>query len=197
MLSFSTLRLLFSLWIWLSWQCLRNIKNSFSKNWNISLLVTTRFLLIVVGTFSRRQGQIYMDMTFSNKAMQAMGDFAIQFNKNRYGIYWGYIASIWVCIWLSFRDLLSSSPQILGMWPCELKTSSSQWRPVPSLALAALVSIAFYAFWMVVNCWANLIKTRLDRNYKSWVTQFKLCEKYVELLVNLCHCFHSLLHILV
>lgn len=36
------------------------------------------------GTFSRRQGQIYMDMTFHNKAMQAMGDFAIQFNKNRW-----------------------------------------------------------------------------------------------------------------
>ena len=182
------------MWIWLSWQCLRKIKNSFSKNWNISLLVTTRLFFIVLGTFSRRQGQIYMDMTFSNKAMQAMGDFAIQFNKNRYGLYWDYIASIW----LSFRDLLSSSPQILGMWPCEPKTSSSQWRPVPSLALAALVSIAFYAFWMAVNCWANLIKSRLDRNYKSWVTQFKLCEKYVELLVSLGRCcFHSLLRILV
>ena len=35
------------------------------------------------GTFCRRQGQIYMDMTFSNKAMQAMAAFAIQFNKNR------------------------------------------------------------------------------------------------------------------
>ena len=40
--------------------------------------------MIGSGTFSRRQGQIYMDMTISNKAMQAMGQFAIQFNKNRY-----------------------------------------------------------------------------------------------------------------
>lgn len=40
----------------------------------------------VLGTFSRRQGQIYMDMTFHNKAMQAMGDFAIQFNKNSFGL---------------------------------------------------------------------------------------------------------------
>ncbi|XP_015768680.1 PREDICTED: AP-1 complex subunit beta-1-like [Acropora digitifera] len=38
------------------------------------------------GTFSRRQGQIYMDMTISNKAMQAMGQFAIQFNKNSFGM---------------------------------------------------------------------------------------------------------------
>src|SRR4051812_47001001 len=27
-----------------------------------------------------------MDMTFSNKAMQAMGGFAIQFNKNSFGL---------------------------------------------------------------------------------------------------------------
>lgn len=40
----------------------------------------------VTGTFSRRQGQIYMDMTISNKAMQAMGQFAIQFNKNSFGL---------------------------------------------------------------------------------------------------------------
>lgn len=40
----------------------------------------------VSGTFSRRQGQIYMDMTVSNKAMQAMGPFAIQFNKNSFGL---------------------------------------------------------------------------------------------------------------
>ena len=52
------------------------------KQISISLLLTKAFL-IGPGTFSRRQGQIYMDMTVSNKAMQAMGPFAIQFNKNR------------------------------------------------------------------------------------------------------------------
>lgn len=39
--------------------------------------------LEISGTFSRRQGQMYMDMTFTNKALQHMTDFAIQFNKNR------------------------------------------------------------------------------------------------------------------
>lgn len=42
--------------------------------------------LEVSGTFSRRQGQIYMDLQFSNRAMQAMGDFAVQFNKNSFGL---------------------------------------------------------------------------------------------------------------
>ena len=34
----------------------------------------------------RRNGQVFMDMTFTNKAMQPMSGFAIQFNKNSFGI---------------------------------------------------------------------------------------------------------------
>lgn len=36
--------------------------------------------------FSARNGQIYMEMTFTNRAMQPMSDFAIQFNKNSFGL---------------------------------------------------------------------------------------------------------------
>lgn len=42
--------------------------------------------LEVQGTFSRRNGQISMDMLFTNKAMQAMTGFAIQLNKNSFGL---------------------------------------------------------------------------------------------------------------
>lgn len=38
------------------------------------------------GTFSRKNGQMTMDMTFTNKAMQAMNGFAVQFNKNSFGV---------------------------------------------------------------------------------------------------------------
>ena len=38
----------------------------------------------IVGSFIRRGGQVYADMTFNNKALQGMGNFAIQVNKNRY-----------------------------------------------------------------------------------------------------------------
>ncbi|CAH0548555.1 unnamed protein product [Brassicogethes aeneus] len=38
------------------------------------------------GTFSRKNGQMSMDMTFTNKAMQAMSGFAVQFNKNSFGV---------------------------------------------------------------------------------------------------------------
>lgn len=42
--------------------------------------------LEIMGTFSRRNGQISMDMTFTNKAMQAMSSFAVQLNKNSFGL---------------------------------------------------------------------------------------------------------------
>ena len=42
--------------------------------------------LEINGTMARREGHIYMDMTFKNTTAQAMGDFAIQFNKNSFGL---------------------------------------------------------------------------------------------------------------
>lgn len=42
--------------------------------------------LEVQGTFARRNGQICMEMVFTNKAMQAMSGFAIQLNKNSFGL---------------------------------------------------------------------------------------------------------------
>uniref|UniRef100_A0A336MHF3 CSON001213 protein n=1 Tax=Culicoides sonorensis TaxID=179676 RepID=A0A336MHF3_CULSO len=41
--------------------------------------------LEICGTFIRKAGQIFMDMSFSNKAMQMTG-FAIQLNKNSFGL---------------------------------------------------------------------------------------------------------------
>lgn len=42
--------------------------------------------LEISGTFTRRNGQVSMDMTITNKAMQAMSGFAIQLNKNSFGL---------------------------------------------------------------------------------------------------------------
>uniref|UniRef100_H2U7W6 AP complex subunit beta n=1 Tax=Takifugu rubripes TaxID=31033 RepID=H2U7W6_TAKRU len=42
--------------------------------------------LEISGTFSRRAGVIQMEMTLTNKAMSVMADFAIQFNKNSFGL---------------------------------------------------------------------------------------------------------------
>ena len=42
--------------------------------------------LEIKGTFSRKNGTIYMDMTFSNRAMQLMNGFGVQLNKNSFGL---------------------------------------------------------------------------------------------------------------
>ncbi len=42
--------------------------------------------LEVSGTFTKKNKQIAMEMTFSNKAMQPMSNFAVQFNKNSFGV---------------------------------------------------------------------------------------------------------------
>ncbi|KAI9141255.1 adaptin N terminal region-domain-containing protein [Paraphysoderma sedebokerense] len=42
--------------------------------------------LDLFATFSRRNGVAFMDFTISNKALQPMTDFAVQFNKNSFGI---------------------------------------------------------------------------------------------------------------
>ncbi|KAB5528767.1 hypothetical protein PHYPO_G00143960 [Pangasianodon hypophthalmus] len=42
--------------------------------------------LEISGTFARRGGAIHMDVSLTNKAMSVMTDFAIQFNKNSFGL---------------------------------------------------------------------------------------------------------------
>ncbi|KAL7391551.1 hypothetical protein ABVT39_010943 [Epinephelus coioides] len=42
--------------------------------------------LEISGTFARRAGVIQMEMTLTNKAMSGMADFAIQFNRNSFGL---------------------------------------------------------------------------------------------------------------
>ncbi len=42
--------------------------------------------LEINGTFTRRNGAINMDMDFMNKALQPMNGFAIQLNKNSFGL---------------------------------------------------------------------------------------------------------------
>uniref|UniRef100_H9GEZ2 AP complex subunit beta n=1 Tax=Anolis carolinensis TaxID=28377 RepID=H9GEZ2_ANOCA len=42
--------------------------------------------LEISGTFSRQVGALSMDLVLSNKALQVMSDFAIQFNRNSFGL---------------------------------------------------------------------------------------------------------------
>jgi hypothetical protein len=60
-------------------------------------------------SFAVQGGQTYMDMTFTNKAMQPMSDFAIQFNKNRYaaalGLFLDWAFAAHSCLFFHFPPL--------------------------------------------------------------------------------------------
>ncbi|KAJ1973877.1 hypothetical protein H4R35_003889 [Dimargaris xerosporica] len=43
--------------------------------------------LEIQGVFARRQGQLALDLTFVNWSAQPVGDFAIQFNRNSFGLW--------------------------------------------------------------------------------------------------------------
>ena len=80
--------------------------------------------LEITGTFLRRGGQIYADMTFTNKAMDVMSNFAIQFNKNRsvyYNVYCWYIPELSLSLSLSL-----SCTHTLQFWPGSRRSSDSQ-----------------------------------------------------------------------
>uniref|UniRef100_A0A8C5LZX0 AP complex subunit beta n=1 Tax=Leptobrachium leishanense TaxID=445787 RepID=A0A8C5LZX0_9ANUR len=42
--------------------------------------------LEIGGTFARRSGSVFMDLQLTNRALQVMSDFAIQFNRNSFGL---------------------------------------------------------------------------------------------------------------
>ncbi|KRY13365.1 AP-2 complex subunit beta [Trichinella patagoniensis] len=50
------------------------------------LMATSGKGMEISGTFARRNQKIYMDLTFTNRAMQPLRGFAIQFNKNSFGL---------------------------------------------------------------------------------------------------------------
>ena len=64
-------------------ECLFAWKTHVSQGW---LPAAKGNGLEVFGSFARRNGQIYMDMTFANRSAQALGEFAIQFNKNSFAL---------------------------------------------------------------------------------------------------------------
>lgn len=54
--------------------------------------------LEIMGTMSHKNNQVLMDLTLSNKAMQAMTGFAAQFNKNRFVTYTQFLSESFTCL---------------------------------------------------------------------------------------------------
>ena len=64
--------------------------------------------LEISGTFSRKNGQVFMELTLTNKALSPMTGFAVQFNKNR----WGFLY-----FWSQSLDYFAVFPCYLRLFP--------------------------------------------------------------------------------
>jgi hypothetical protein len=63
-----------------------NTNRSYVSPKGIMLTAAAAKGMEIHGTFARRDGEMHLDITVFNKAMQPLTDFAVQFNKNTFGI---------------------------------------------------------------------------------------------------------------
>uniref|UniRef100_A0A915PPI6 AP complex subunit beta n=1 Tax=Setaria digitata TaxID=48799 RepID=A0A915PPI6_9BILA len=96
----------------------------------------------IEGTFVRRGGQIYMDMTFTNRAMQPFTGFAIQFNKNSFGL-------------IPAEPLQISSPlypnqSVQTLLPCRTNGPVQKMEPLTNLQVAVKNDVGVFYFAIIV-----------------------------------------------
>ncbi|KAJ1654075.1 hypothetical protein IWQ61_005926 [Dispira simplex] len=96
--------------------------------------------LEVQGTFGRRQGQLFLDLTFGNFSGQPVGNFALQFNKNSYGL--------WPATQLAVPTL---EPQTSFETTLPLTTTGpvQTMTPVNNLQVALKSSLGIFYFQML------------------------------------------------
>lgn len=99
--------------------------------------------LEVLGTFARRGGIIYMDLTLQNKAMQPMSGFAVQLNKNSFGVTPASMAI----------NVASLAPGMTTDVSVQLNTNGPMQRmdPLTNLQVAVKNSVDIFYFAVVMG----------------------------------------------
>uniref|UniRef100_T1L495 Uncharacterized protein n=1 Tax=Tetranychus urticae TaxID=32264 RepID=T1L495_TETUR len=94
------------------------------------------------GTFTRRNGAIHMEMTFVNRAMQSMTGFAIQFNKNSFGLAPGQPLTVQTPL----QPNLSSDASL----PLSTNGPVQKMNPLTNLQVAVKNNVGIFYFSAVV-----------------------------------------------
>uniref|UniRef100_A0A673CHF9 AP complex subunit beta n=1 Tax=Sphaeramia orbicularis TaxID=375764 RepID=A0A673CHF9_9TELE len=101
--------------------------------------------LEISGTFARRSGVIQMEMTLTNKAMSVMTDFAIQFNRNSFGL--APAGPLQVLTPLSPNQSIEVSLPLNTVGPV------MKMEPLNNLQLAFFIYLFFFGFGLYkFNC---------------------------------------------
>ncbi|KAJ1810704.1 AP-1 complex subunit beta-1, partial [Coemansia sp. RSA 2599] len=93
--------------------------------------------LEILGTFARRNGQIQMEMSFSNKSGIPIGDFAIQFNKNTFGLMPGSSLNVGTLAPMGYGDVIL---------PLTLGGPSMPMQPLTNIQIAIKSTAGVFYF---------------------------------------------------
>ncbi|KAJ2160797.1 hypothetical protein GGF46_001985 [Coemansia sp. RSA 552] len=93
--------------------------------------------LEIQGTFARRQGKIQMEMRFVNKSQTPISDFAIQFNKNTFGVMPGAPLGVGTLAPMSAADV--QLPLVVG-------GPAMAMQPLTNLQIAAKCTVGVFYF---------------------------------------------------
>uniref|UniRef100_A0A8R1TYM3 AP complex subunit beta n=1 Tax=Onchocerca volvulus TaxID=6282 RepID=A0A8R1TYM3_ONCVO len=96
----------------------------------------------IEGTFFRRGGQIFMDMTFTNRAMQPFTGFAIQFNKNSFGLIPAES--------LQINSPLYPNQSVQTSLPCHTNGPVQKMEPLTNLQVAIKNDVGVFYFATIV-----------------------------------------------
>jgi AP-1 complex subunit beta-1 len=97
--------------------------------------------LEISGTFTRRNGVINMDMDFSNKALQPLSGFAIQLNKNSFGL---------ICASQLQLPVVQPNQSIPTTTPLNTNGPIMKMSPITNLQVAIKNNIDVFYFSVVV-----------------------------------------------
>lgn len=97
--------------------------------------------LEISGTFTRRNGVINMDMDFSNKALQPLSGFAIQLNKNSFGL---------ICANQLQLPVVQPNQSVPTTTPLNTNGPIMKMNPITNLQVAIKNNIDVFYFSVVV-----------------------------------------------
>ncbi|KAK0400049.1 hypothetical protein QR680_003325 [Steinernema hermaphroditum] len=95
----------------------------------------------IEGSFNRRNGMVYMDMVFTNKAMQDLSTFAIQFNKNSFGLVPAEHLTV---------PVIKPNQSVNVSLPCRTNGPIQKMDPLTKLMVAVKNDVGVYYFDVIV-----------------------------------------------
>lgn len=137
--------------------------------------------LEIKGTFARRSGKIFMDMQFTNRAMQNMSEFGIQLNSNSFGLQPEQVLNVPAIIANKSVDV--SLPLI------SKKESVMKMDPLTNLQVAVKNNIGVFYFAVIAPMHIFFVEQgKMER--KEFLTTWKNipAENEVQYTLDNCEC---------